>query len=202
MNVDFWFDPACPFCWATSKWLVKVAPERDLDIEWRSISLLFKNQPPEDSEYYAPTRWTSDLLRVTEAMRAAGHADRIGEAYSLMTDRIHVKGELFFDAAEIIQELGLDPELAEAAKDESWDQVIKDAMNEGLALVGEDVGTPIIAVPGDDGPVALFGPVLTVVPDLDESLEIWDAFMTFVNNPNFFELKRTRTASPKPADVC
>ena len=58
-TVEFWIDPACPFCWATARWAVdEVAPERDLDIQWRPISLLFKNEPPEGSPYHEAALFT------------------------------------------------------------------------------------------------------------------------------------------------
>lgn len=31
MNLDIWIDPACPLCWRTSRWLLDVASQRDLD---------------------------------------------------------------------------------------------------------------------------------------------------------------------------
>ena len=43
MNIEFWVDPACPFCWATARWAVdEVQPNREVDITWRPISLFFK----------------------------------------------------------------------------------------------------------------------------------------------------------------
>ena len=41
--VRFYFDPVCPFCWLTSKWLRTVAPQRDLTVDWRFISLRLLN---------------------------------------------------------------------------------------------------------------------------------------------------------------
>lgn len=196
MNVDFWYDPGCPFCWVTSRWINRVAPHRDLQVNWRSISLLFKNDPPEDSPFHGAVSRTRDLLRVGEATRDAGHADRIGDLYTEFGRRIHNRGERDFDVAAILDELGLDESLAKALDDPQWDDAIRASMAEGLALTGDDVGTPIIAVDGRQGRVGLFGPVITELPNLDDSLDLWDGFVKMVDTPGFYELKRTRTHGP------
>ena len=198
MDVDIWIDPVCPFCWVTSRWLVQVAPERDLDITWRSISLFVKNGMAEEPEHplHAPTSRTHQLLRVMEAMRDAGGADRIGDLYTEFGRHIHHRGELEFEVADLLARLGLDPELAEALTDERWDARIAEHMDEVFELAGDDIGTPLIAVDGQSGRVALFGPVIVDVPDPADSLDLWDGFMKMVDVPGFFELKRTRTHAP------
>lgn len=200
MQVEFWFDPVCPFCWMTSRWLVSVAPERDLDITWRSISLLFKNQMGEDHPFYARASRTRDLLRVVEAVRAAGHGDRIGALYTEFGRHIHMRQNPGFDEAAVLASLGLDAGLASAAQDESWDDAIRSSMDDGLALTGNDVGTPLIAVTGKRGRVGLFGPVITEYPDHDDALDLWDGFVKMVDTNGFFELKRTRTSMPNFPD--
>ena len=201
MKVEFWFDPVCPFCWMTSRWVNEVAPERDLDIDWRPISLLFKNDPPEDSPFYPKVARTRDLLRVVESVRAAGHADRIGELYTAFGTRIHHHSDYDFDVATILGDLGLDPQHAEALTDESFDDAIHRGMDDGLALTGDDVGTPIIAVTGRNGRVGLFGPVITEMPKDEDRLELWDHYVGIAQIPAFYELKRTRTSSPDMSTI-
>ena len=47
-------------------------------------------------------------------------------------------------------------------------------MDIGLSLAGDDIGTPIISLNGEDGEmVGIFGPVITRVPDKNQSLELW-----------------------------
>lgn len=202
MLVDFWFDPVCPFCWVTSRWLNRVTPHRDLDVTWRPISLLFKNEMDEDHPFYAKARRTTDLLRVVEAVRAAGRADAIGPIYTEFGRRIHNRKEFDFDVREILAaaDADVDADLADAVDEPSWDAAIKDGMAAGLALTGDDVGTPLIAVDGPAGRVGLFGPVITELPDLEASLELWDGFVKMAGTAGFFELKRTRTESPTPPD--
>ncbi len=42
-DVTFFFDPVCPWTWRASRWLTTVAEARNLDIEWRPLSLLVLN---------------------------------------------------------------------------------------------------------------------------------------------------------------
>lgn len=197
MKVQFWFDPACPFCWVTSRWLVRVAAHRDLDVEWLPISLLMKNGTREGEPFYAEVSASHGMLRVVEAVRAAGHADRVGDLYTALGRTLHVD-ETAVDLPATLTELGLDPDLADAADDARFDVDIRTAMDDGLALVGDAVGTPIIAVerPGGAGRIGLFGPVITVLPDVEGSLRLWDGFLAMVATDGFFELKRTRTEAP------
>jgi len=201
VNVEFWFDPICPFCWMTSRWINRVAPERDLAIEWRPISLLFKNGMDADHPFHAKASRTRNLLRVVESVRAAGHADRIGELYTAFGTCIHLRGETEFDVAEVLTEVGLDPVHAGALDDESFDDTIRAAMADGLSLTGNDVGTPIIAIEGRAGRAGVFGPVITKLPALDDALRLWDGFVALVETDGFFELKRTRTAGPDMSTI-
>ena len=203
-KVEFWFDPACPFCWMTSRWLVDVSKDRNLDIDWQPISLMFKNNPPLDSPFYLRASFTRDLLRVVESVRAAGHGDQIGALYTEFGRRIHHQDTPIFDhdeVAAILLGLGLDTAHAAALNDESFDAAIKLGMAEGLSLVGDDVGTPIIAVTGRQGRVGLFGPVITALPDEEDRLRLWDGFLAMVDAPGFFELKRTRKDSPDMSTI-
>ena len=205
MHVQFWFDPACPFCWLTSRWLVRVAAHREVTIEWLPISLLEKNGTREGEPFFSELKASHGMLRVVEALRAAGHADLVGRLYTELGRALHVD-EVAVDMRHILEGLGLDPRFAAAAVDERHDAGIVAAMEDGLALVGDAVGTPIIAVerPDGTGRVGLFGPVITALPDIDASLRLWDGFIAMVETDGFYELKRTRAEAPRalsPADL-
>lgn len=204
-EIEFWIDPACPFCWATARWVVdEVVPHRDITVTWRSISLLFKNDPPEGSEYWTAAAQTHGHLRVMEAIRAAADSPEQGnhdvfKLYWELGARLHHDGNRDFEVAEALEAVGLDTSFASAATDEQWDPVIRAAMDDGLGLVGNDVGTPIIAMTNSHGErVGYFGPVITKIPTGDDSLKMWDALVAMMDVDGFFELKKTRTEGPNP----
>ncbi len=59
---------------------------------------------------------------------------------------------------------------------------------EGMDQVGDDVGTPTIAVNG----TAFFGPVISRIPRGEEAGRLWDACVAVASFPYFSELKRSR----------
>lgn len=197
--VRFWVDPLCPFCWATAQWVRSIATERDLQISWQPISLMVKNDTQPGSPWYSVSEWSYGLLRVLERVRAAEGEAAVDALYLEYGRRIHHDGEHLWDVALALKSADLAEEYAAAFDDESLDTELLRRHHEALALVGNDVGTPIIGIPGRDGhEVAIFGPVISAVPDHDDALALWDATVTLATMPEFFELKRTRNGAPDP----
>ncbi len=182
----------------TARWVVDIAEERDLHITWKSISLLLKNKPEPDSDYFAPVQKTHNMLRVMESVRAAEGEGPIKDLYFELGARIHHDRELDFSMADVLTSVGLDPVHAAAVDDDSFDAAIQAAMDDGLGLTGDDVGTPIIAKINSVGKrVAYFGPVITRVPEGDSALKLWDGLDALMDVEGFWELKRTRTEGPE-----
>ena len=70
---------------------------------------------------------------------------------------------------------------------------------EGITLVGQQVGSPIIAVPdpgSDTDKIAFFGPVVTPTPAGQRAARLWDGTLAVASTPGFYEIKRTRTIGP------
>ena len=137
------------------------------------------------------------LLRVMEAVRAELGEAPIGDLYTAYGQHIHNKQDRAVSADTLLAEVGLPVTFAAAYDDASWDAVIQTAMDEGLALTGNDTGTPIIAFDAADGTrVGFFGPVISRRLPLAQALQMWDGFVAVATVPGFWELKRTRTESP------
>ena len=43
-DIEFFWDPICPFAWVTSRWVEKVAEQTDYSVDWRFISLRILNK--------------------------------------------------------------------------------------------------------------------------------------------------------------
>jgi hypothetical protein len=124
--------------------------------------------------------------------------DVVGQLYTEIGTRIHPGGQDYELAVkESVAALGLPDSLVEAGASTQFDEELRASHHEGISLVGEDVGTPVIAVPGPDGQrVAFFGPVVTPAPKGEAAGLLWDGTLLVAATPGFFELKRTRTVDP------
>ena len=192
MQVEFFFDPVCPWCWITSRWIEEVRSRReDVAVRWRPFSLLLKNEGSIEERWRAQMEAGHRMLRV---ISAAGDTSA-GDLYTTLGTAIH-HDEIppqDVDIAAAVDALGLAPELARAAEDERLDSPIRASMGEALRLAGDDVGVPLISF---DGRAAYFGPVMAPAPTGERALELFDALSALVAIPGFYELKRTRDHGP------
>lgn len=192
-NADFWFDPLCPFAWITSRWMLEVEQVRDVDVTWRVMSLAVLNHDRDDiSDSYR--EFLADAwqpVRVLVAAEERHGQEALLPLYTALGSRIHLEGRKADRVviAESLAEAGLDAELVEAMDDASYDHAVAKSHREGMDQVGEDVGTPTIAIEG----AAFFGPVLSRIPRGEDAGTIWDACVALARVPYFYELKRSRT---------
>jgi protein-disulfide isomerase-like protein with CxxC motif len=195
--VDFYFDPLCPWTWITSRWLVSVAPERNLDITWRTFSLLHHNRNNDIPEQYrAPMQAQWRGLRVIEAARAGYGNDAVGRLYTEFGEATHLRGDSTLATLETaVAAADVDASVLAHADDDSWDHGIRDSTEAGAALVGSDVGIPIIHIAGARS--VFFGPVMSPAPTGEDALKAWDAFALLTEVEGVYEVKRSRHVGPQ-----
>ncbi|HQZ14602.1 MAG TPA: DsbA family protein [Acidimicrobiia bacterium] len=205
MQVSFYIDPICPWCWITSRWMTDVATDRDLEVIFKPFSLAIKNDlmdPNSTSEYAPVARETHRILRVMEAVRKAHGNEGVAKLYSEVGHKIHNQGEKTFEwMSFVLDSLGFDTSLLEAGDDESYDEAINAFMEEAFEVCGTDIGTPVLRLESEDGPRGFFGPVISELPEHEEGLALWDGISAMISFPNFFELKRTRDVGPDIAST-
>ncbi|MFC5804225.1 DsbA family protein [Streptomyces formicae] len=199
---DFWFDPLCPWAWMTSRWMLEVEKVRPVDVRWHVMSLAVLNEDRLDElpdEYREAMKNAWGPVRVVTAARVKHGEEVVGRLYTELGTRIHNEGRGATPEVtlEALAAVGLPAELAEYAESDAYDIELRASHEEGISKVGQEVGTPVIAVPGDDGEqIAFFGPVVTPAPRGEEAAKLWDGTLMVASIPGFYEIKRTRTVGP------
>jgi protein-disulfide isomerase-like protein with CxxC motif len=199
-TADFWFDPLCPWAWMTSRWMLEVQQVRDVSVRWHVMSLAVLNEGrdvPEEYRELMVKAWIP--VRVVTAARVRHGDDVVLPLYTAIGGRIHLQGRSDFEEVcrEALAEVGLPQELAAVGNTTDVDVELRTSHEAGITLVGQDVGTPVVAFPGPSGePVAFFGPVLSPAPKGEAAGRLWDGCILVAGTPGFFELKRTRNVEP------
>ena len=212
-DVHFYFDPVCPFCWMTSKWVRKVQEQRGYAVDWRFISLRMVNASVDYDAHFPPEYEAGHtaglrLLRVAARARAEHGRDAVAQLYAALGSYIFDREPVPDTAADpgyrgtrefvkpILAEAGLPSELADALDDDRRDEEIRAETDEALALTGKDVGTPILHFEPPAG-VAFFGPVISRLPSDEQAIELWDHVIGLARFPGFAELKRSLRELPQ-----
>ena len=207
-DLQFYFDPVCPWAYITSRWVVEVQEQRGYDVSWKFISLFMINDERGYSEGGKPWRdgHLSGLyaLRVASAARAAAGNIAVANFYAALGKAIHADKRRPTDATEmkafartVLEEAGLPVEWAASADDELHDEVIRHETQYALQLTGKDVGTPILVFnPESAKPSSFFGPVISAIPRGADATRLWDAVEVLATTSGLAELKRSLRAAP------
>ena len=194
-QVDLWVDPACPWAWVTSRWLLEAQKIRDIDVKFHVMSLAVLNEGREMPEKYVDLMqkaWRPVRVLIAAEQR---HGNEVVEKlYSAMGSQYHIKSEKDIDVliSVSLKEAGLEADLADAQHSTDFDEALKKSHHQGMDPVGMDVGTPVIHF----GDVAIFGPVVTPAPKGEAAGKLFDGVSLVAGTPGFYELKRTRTVGP------
>ena len=215
-DLEFFFDPVCPWAWLTSRWVVEVQSLRSYDVRWLPISLKYLNRE-NSAEWYDDTykRWHAmghEALRVALRLEdefgsksdpGSGN-DAVARFYTALGTEGHVNRRRDDFAAstesfvgECLERAGFDRGFVSSAFDTSFDSRIEECTETALSRTGRDVGTPIITFrPGASDEGSFFGPVIARIPRGDEALRLWDAVEVVATTPGVSELKRSLRDKP------
>ncbi|MFI6049842.1 DsbA family protein [Streptomyces violascens] len=200
-TADFWFDPVCPWSWMTSRWILEVERVRPVTVQWHVMSLaLLQENPRLPRAYQQMLLEARGPARVCVAARLEHGDEVLGPLYTALGTRLHTRGlpatrELVEDA---LREVRLPASLADELDATTYESALRQSHKAAVTQVGDDVGTPVIAVdgaePGDRA--AFFGPVVSPTPRGEAAGRLWDGVLLVAGTPGFTELKRTRTVGP------
>lgn len=209
-DIEFFWDPVCPFAWVTSRWVEKVAAQTGYRVDWRLISLRLLNKHkdyatdfPPDYEHFHGAGLR--MLRVAAKVRAELGREQMGPLYdaygqayweqekgSGMRQRLGTEAHI----RDTLAAAGLPTTFAAAADDTGWDSELEAETELALSRTGRDVGTPIITFEPPDG-LSFFGPVISRVPSDEDAVTLWNAVITLARFPGFAELKRSLREVPQ-----
>jgi len=198
-DLDFHFDPGCPFSWQTSRWVTRVAELTGISVHWRFISLKFLNENQPENDYTRGHIPTHRYLRVLAAIRAEMGDEPIWRLYTAWGQRMWYSAlpeggpaalATGIDVAELLRSEGIDERFAAEADNEAWDTVIRSETDAAIDRTGPDVGTPILTFWPTGN--AYFGPVISSLPNDEDAVKIYDALRTLVDFDTFSEIKRTK----------
>ena len=211
VDLEFFFDPMCPWAWITSRWVKEVQELRQYSVTWKPISLKLLNadQTAEwyTAEYKRGHAAGHDGLRTACALVDHFGGDEGNEAvdrfYTALGTAAHKNGrrdEFRDNTAQFIDEClasaGLSTTLNQTGHS-TFDDVIAASTSVALERTGKDVGTPILTFrPGQANEGSFFGPVIARIPRGDEVLKLWNAVEVVATTPGVAELKRTLRSKP------
>ena len=195
-QVDFWFDPLCPWAWITSRWMLEVEKVRPVEVTWHVMSLAVLNEGKDDlpENYRELLALAWGPVRVCIAAEQKFGAEKVLPLYTAIGTRLH-NDKAAQDRSTIedaLAEVGLPVELADAMTSTEYDDGVRASHQEGIDRVGYEVGTPVISVNG----TSIFGPVLSPIPRGEAAAKLWDGVLLVTGTDGFFELKRSRTRDP------
>lgn len=207
-DLEYFFDPVCPWSYITSRWVSEVRDQRNYNVIWRPISLYFVNDAT-DADWYDADYRRSHLtglegLRIAAEIEARQGNDGVDAFYTAAGDYIHrqrrlkdLKADSVGGWTAMLNSAGLDPKLASFAVDESHDAAIRASTELALTRTGHNVGTPILTFhPGAADENSFFGPVIATIPRGVEAVKLWDAIELIATTSGMAELKRSLRQHP------
>ena len=196
-HVRFHFDPICPWCYQTSRWVRRLVELGEIEASWGLFSLELVNAGSEEAAQKSHSR-SGPSLRTGQMLQEQLGSEALGRFYATLGAAVHESGQPLDEGATIaaaLEAAGLDGAwLDKAMSDESsWDRVR--AQHDALVERTRSFGVPAIVLDGGEGP-AIFGPVISEVPNDENAVELFRHVAWLTRYENFSELKRDRTVKP------
>lgn len=197
-DIEFFFDPMCPWAYQTSLWIREVRRLTGLRISWRFFSLEEVNRP-EGKKH----PWEREVAYGWSPMRVAALLRRddpgLCDAWYLACGHaLHEEGRKPHDpetARQLLASIGVTPDV--------WDRALSDPTTHDDVKADHDFaveelagfGVPIIVVPADETTPrrAIFGPVVVPAPMGDEALALWDVTLAYRRIRGLYEIKTPKT---------
>jgi protein-disulfide isomerase-like protein with CxxC motif len=195
------FDPRCPWCYETSRWLRHLENLGEIELDYRLYSLeLAHLEKGEDPMPMGKTARSAMALRVCVAIARLSGTKAMGKFYKVLGDKVWETTTPAKDreamTRECVVELGYPESLVDdaMADDSTWEEVV--AQHQELVSEMGGVGVPSLLFPNAPRR-AIFGPVICELPLEDEARKLWSKVRWFAENDNIFEIKLTkRTRHP------
>lgn len=197
-RICFYFDPICPWCYQTSRWVRRLEELGVVELDWGLFSLERQNAGKESGERADSHAQSARGLRTAVAVRNTAGRLAVGAFYKALGHRVHEQGQPLDEPSTVegaLTDAGLDPGLcATAWADPSTAEEVA-AEHRHLCERTRSFGVPTIVLDGGEGP-AIFGPVLSEPPNDEDAVELWRHVSWLVRYPGFAELKRDRLDPP------
>jgi hypothetical protein len=194
-DIDLYVDPVCPFSWVTARWLLDAARTTHVPVRLRQMSLAVLNEGSDaDAQHKPMIERSRQLGRLSAAVTEHCGPEAFSRLYDAVGTRLHVRGdEMTPDViAEVLADNGFDRSLSQAVDDSRYDEAIRRAHEASQQVLGDNAGSPIIAVDGR----AFFGPVLTEMPSQEDGVRLLEAMLTAARIPGFAVLQRPYQGPP------
>jgi len=207
-DLEFFFDPICPWAWITSRCVNEVQKLRSYDVTWRFISLRMINEDigyTESTEVHRQSHFVgTQIMRAAALARAEDGNEAVGKLYTAVGTALHnnkqhdemMNNPTFF-LVDALSRANLNVDWAKGADNEEFDAVIREETDLAFSRTGKGVGTPILTFkPGQANEGSFFGPVISEIPRGDAALKLWDAIELIATSTGMAELKRSIRSAP------
>lgn len=200
-EVDFYFDPMCPWAYRASLWIRSVREETGLGVNWRFFSLEEINlEPGKRHPWERDWSYGWSQMRIAAWLRRDGQ-DLVDRWYAAAGAAFFERGEPTFTpegAQAVLEAVGVSASasasaVAEALADPTTEDEVRHDHDHLVAVYGGHGVPTLVFDDGSDEAAAFFGPVVLTPPTGPAAVRLWDLVTGWREFPDLFELRRPKT---------